>query len=142
MKNHKTISRNMNDKDEEVLKHLIDIRYEKHQEGHGFELKFTFTENEFFSNTTLSKNFFMEEENVLQKTVGTAIEWKEGKNILKKKVKKKQKNKKTGQQRTVVKEVDDESSFFNLFRSIELPSKEEMDRLDSEEQDELGDKLD
>lgn len=31
----------------------------------------------------------MEEENVLQKTIGTAIEWKEGKNILKKKVKKK-----------------------------------------------------
>lgn len=55
------------------------------------------------------------------KTVGTTINWNEGKDLTKKEVKKKQKNKKTGQNR-VINKVVDADSFFNFFRTIELPA--------------------
>jgi nucleosome assembly protein 1-like 1 len=72
-----------------------------------FTLKFTFRENEFFTNTELTKTFHFkapaqpghdhdhhhhghaeEEEDFPIKTVGTEIQWKEGKNITKKVVQK------------------------------------------------------
>lgn len=39
------ISKKFNEKDEDVLKSLRDIKYTKHQEGYGFELRFIFDEN-------------------------------------------------------------------------------------------------
>ena len=55
-----------------------------------------------------------ETEDQLKEVKGTAIEWMEGKDPTKKKIKKKQKHKKTGETRTVVKTVDADS-FFNIF---------------------------
>lgn len=54
------------------------------------------------------------------KTEGTVINWKEGKDLTKKEVKKKQKNKKSGQSR-VINKIVDADSFFNLFKSSEVP---------------------
>jgi nucleosome assembly protein 1-like 1 len=47
------------------------------------------------------------------------IEWKEGKDVTKKTVKKKEKNKKTGKIRTATKEIEDQS-FFNFFKPVIL----------------------
>jgi nucleosome assembly protein 1-like 1 len=54
------------------------------------------------------------EDSSVIKTEATEIEWLEGKDTTKKKIKKKQKHKKSGETRTVMKTVDAES-FFNLF---------------------------
>ena len=51
---------------------------------------------------------------------GTVIEWKEGMDACKKKIKKTQKNKKTGEKRVIVKSIPCDS-FFNLFESKKEP---------------------
>ena len=60
------------------------------------------------------------------KTEGCKINWKEGKNITVKTVKKTQKNKKSGQKRVISKEVD-EDSFFNFFKDVSAPEGGEDD---------------
>jgi 5'-AMP-activated protein kinase catalytic alpha subunit len=60
------------------------------------------------------------------------IDWKDGKDLSKKKIKKKQKNKKTGETRTIIKTVPAES-FFNAFESRKAPEGlEEEDEEDEE----------
>ncbi len=69
-------------------------------------------------------------------TVGTVIQWKEGKDLTCKKIKKKQKNKKTGETRTIVKTVPAES-FYNCFESKKAPEGDK----DEDEEDEETEKL-
>ena len=83
----------------------------------------------------------MEQQGVLSKTEGTEVKWKDGKDLTKKKKQKKQRNKKTNATRTVVVEVDDES-FFSFFKSQKMPDEAELDKMDSEEEDNVGAKLD
>ena len=59
-------------------------------------------------------------------TQGTVIDWKDGKDLTKKKIKKKQKNKKTGETRTIIKTVPADS-FYNAFESIKAPESIEAD---------------
>ena len=59
-------------------------------------------------------------------TQGTVIDWKDGKDLTKKKIKKKQKNKKTGETRTIIKTVPADS-FYNVFESIKAPESIEAD---------------
>lgn len=78
-------------------------------------LKMDFAEdNDFFTPCKLSVTLEYESEDQVKEIKGTTIEWKDGKDPTKKKIKKKQKHKKTGETRTVVKTVDAES-FFNVF---------------------------
>ena len=74
----------------------------------------------------------------MKENKGTTIEWLEGKDPTKKKIKKKQKHKKTGETRTVVKTVDAES-FFNIFKDRKAAGLEDMD---SEEENDMRDKMD
>jgi len=78
---------------------------------------FFFSENEWFSNPKIHKELSLDGE-VIKKSSGDKIEWKEGKNITVKIVKKKNK-KKGGEKKT--KEVK-EKSFFNFFKDIEVDS--------------------
>jgi len=57
---------------------LENIKLELHEEGYGFDLVFVFEQNSYFKNPTLKKSFFMARENVIEKCVGTTIEWNEG----------------------------------------------------------------
>ena len=82
-------------------------------------LYFYFSENEWFSNTKVAKNFDFEETEIL-KSYGDQINWKEGKNITIKIVKKK--GKKGAAKKT--KEVK-EKSFFNFFKDVEVNSEDE-----------------
>ena len=103
----------------------------------------SFSENEYFSNSTLTLKVFFEDADALSeesdpvKIVGTEINWKDGKNLTKVKTTKKQKNKKTGETRNVTKTVKQES-FFNIYTSFDVPkqdSDEEEDEPDKEQKE-------
>lgn len=94
-------------------------------ERKGFTIEFEFTPNDFFSNTILTKSYELRmgidereplayEGPELTKSTGCEIQWKKGKNVTVKTVKKRQKHKKRGTIRVVTQEVKNES-FFNFF---------------------------
>jgi len=64
-----------------------------HSEGHGFDLIFSFEDNSYFKNSELTKSFFQLKPNMIEKCVGTQIEWNEGTDVTVKKAKKKNKKK-------------------------------------------------
>jgi nucleosome assembly protein 1-like 1 len=130
--NCNTLSQDIFEADHPLLKKITKIEHIPEDNTENFEIKFHFAPNEYFENTHLGVKFFMIDQGEPEKTEGTEIKWKEGKDITKKTVQKKQKNKKTGKTRTVTKTVDAES-FFNFFKSIQ-PGEGEGD--DEEEGDE------
>ena len=94
-------------------------------ERKGFTIEFEFSPNEYFSNSLLSKSYELrtgpDEEEPLSyegpeivKSTGCEIQWKKGKNVTVKMVKKRQKHKNRGTIRVVTKEVKTDS-FFNFF---------------------------
>jgi nucleosome assembly protein 1-like 1 len=136
MRNASCISENITEKDEVILKSLKDItaRTLPEEEGIGFRLEFTFAENEFFTNTKLTKTYFMadgDDDPVLEKAEGTPIDWAAGKNVTVKIKKKKQRNKNGKGTRTVTKTEPCES-FFNFFNPPKIPGPEDLDMPDEE----------
>jgi len=135
------LSEDIFETDHPLLKKLTKIVHIPENEGENFQLDFHFAPNDFFENDVLKIRFFMLEDGQdPEKTEGTEIKWKEGKDITKKKIQKKQKNKKTGKTRTVEKVVDADS-FFNLFRSISGPAGGEAEGDDEEGGDENLERL-
>lgn len=115
----------MQEHDEPILKHLTDIKVQYKENPMGFILEFHFSPNEHFENSVLIKKYEMkctpDEEDPfsfegpeIHKCKGTVIDWKKGKNITVKTIKKKQKHKSKGSVRTVTKTVQNDS-FFNFF---------------------------
>ncbi|XP_003385626.1 PREDICTED: nucleosome assembly protein 1-like 1 [Amphimedon queenslandica] len=114
------------DHDEAILEHLTDIKLTYADErGLDFTLDFHFSDNEYFTNNVLTKKYtvscevspddpFGFEGPTITEVKGCKIDWKKGKNVTVKTVKKKQKNKGKGQSRVVTKTVPNES-FFNFF---------------------------
>lgn len=72
-----------------MLKHLTKIEYLPIENTDNFSLLFYFEINEFFTNYSLKKTFHLKGGENPVKSEGTIIEWKEGKNVTKKTVKKK-----------------------------------------------------
>lgn len=141
-KNVQMISEMIQPCDEPILQHLIDVRtvlLEK--DPMGFVLEFHFTPNEYFSNSVLTKEYEMKcipdpcdpfcfEGPEIVKCKGCKIDWKKGKNVTVKLVKKKQKHKnRNAVTRTVVKQVQNES-FFNFFNPPEVPEDSESESYD------------
>lgn len=120
---------------------LQDITCKLHEDGYGFDIIFTFEKNDYFTNTELKKTYKMTKQNIIERCEGTVIVWKEGKNITEKKVKKKSKNKKNAAARTVTKTVEQES-FFNYFKTIDMPDEKDLKEEQDEEEKTLGDKMD
>lgn len=137
---HPQISRIIQEKDRPILMHLQDIQCILHEQGYGFDIIFTFENNDYFTSLQLKKSFVMSKQNVIEKCEGTTIAWKEGKDVTMKKVKKKSKNKKQGN-KTVTKMVEQES-FFNFFKTIALPEEKDLPNIDEEEEKNLGEKMD
>jgi len=145
MKNIELLEDMIQEHDEEILKHLLDVKLiftgKKDAEDEtdmGFVLEFIFSPNDFFTNTALTKTYKMKSEpdendpfafegpDIVSCT-GCKIDWNKGKNITQKQVKKKQKHKGRGQTRIVTKTVQNDS-FFNFFDPPEVPeNEEEMD---------------
>ncbi|XP_027221198.1 nucleosome assembly protein 1-like 1 isoform X1 [Penaeus vannamei] len=138
-KNVDLLSEMVQDYDEPILKHLNDIQLKFHDQPMGFTLEFYFSENEFFTNKVLTKYYEMKcapdkedpfsfEGPEIFKCKGCTIDWKKGKNVTVKTIKKKQKHKSRGAVRTITKTVQNDS-FFNFFNPPPVPedTDEEMD---------------
>jgi nucleosome assembly protein 1-like 1 len=97
MKNQISLVEMITERDEEALKHLIDIRME-YLDQPGFRLIFEFSENEFFTNKTISKSYFYQEESgyggdfIYDHAEGDKIDWKADKNLTLRVESKKQRN--------------------------------------------------
>ncbi|GKT85149.1 nucleosome assembly protein [Colletotrichum tofieldiae] len=98
MKNQISLAEMITDRDEAALKHLVDIRME-YLDKPGFRLIFEFAENEFFTNKTITKTYFYQNESgyggdfIYDHAEGDKIEWKEGKDLTVRVESKKQRNK-------------------------------------------------
>lgn len=98
MKNQVSLAELITDRDEPALKLLTDIRME-YLEQPGFRLIFEFAENEFFSNKTITKTYFYQEESgyggefIYDHAEGDKIDWKSGKDLTVRVESKKQRNK-------------------------------------------------
>lgn len=125
--------------DEPILKHLYDIQviFLEGLNPMGFVLEFHFEPNEYFSNSVLTKEYFMkctpEEDDPfsfegpeIYKSVGCTIDWKKGKNVTVKTIKKSQKHKSRGAMRSITKVVQNDS-FFNFFAPPVVPEDPEAE---------------
>jgi hypothetical protein len=131
----------VSEKDRPILGYLSNIELDLHSEekGEGYDLIFTFLPNSYFEGTVLKKELHMKDKGILDKSLATKIEWKDGCNPTIKKMKKKKKGKKVNVE---VKQ----DSFFNFFTDIDPENTESKEKPeggdDDEENDEENDELD
>lgn len=125
MKNNEVLAEEISERDEGALKFLKDIKWFRIDNPKGFKLEFYFDTNPFFKNSVLTKIYHMidEDEPILEKAIGTEIEWYPGKcltqKLLKKKPKKGSKNAKP------ITKTEDCESFFNFFNPPQVPEDDE-----------------
>lgn len=124
-----------------MLSFLTDVRSEQldGEDEKGFRLVFDFKENPFFTNTALTKTYCMvdEDDPILEKAIGTEINWHPGKNITVKVMKKKPK--KGSKNAKPVTKTEQCESFFNFFSPPKVP--EEDDEAEEEEMEALQDAM-
>jgi len=131
MKNQVSLAEMITDRDEAALKDLTDVRME-YLDKPGFRLIFEFAENDFFTNKTITKTYFYQNESgyggdfIYDHAEGDKIDWKTGKDLTVRIESKKQRNKNTKQTRVVKKTVPTES-FFNFFSPPKAPTDEDDD---------------
>ncbi|KAL3842354.1 hypothetical protein ACJMK2_020378 [Sinanodonta woodiana] len=137
-KNVDMLSEMIQEHDEPILKHLQDVKaIFSEKDPMGFTLEFHFEPNEYFTNSVLTKQYTMRSEPdetdpfsfegpEIVKCNGCKIDWKKGKNVTVKTVKKKQKHKGSGTTRTITKTVQNDS-FFNFFSPPAIPEDEETE---------------
>ncbi|MCJ1476846.1 hypothetical protein MMC13_005515 [Lambiella insularis] len=141
MKNQISLAELITDRDEVALKTLTDIRME-YLEQPGFRLIFEFAPNEFFSNKTITKTYFYQEENgyggdfIYDHAEGDKIDWLPNQDLTVKVESKKQRNKNTKQTRVVKKTVPTDS-FFNFFNPPAAPKDEENEDASSDIEERL-----
>ncbi|KFM57101.1 Nucleosome assembly protein 1-like 4, partial [Stegodyphus mimosarum] len=146
LKNAPTVADLIEEYDEPILKHLVDVKAVTLSEPMGFYLEFHFEPNDYFTDTVLTKYYelkctpdptdvFSFEGPEIVKCKGCTIDWKKGKNVTVKTIKKKQKHKARGAVRTVTKTVQNDS-FFNFFNPPAVP--EDEDQMDDETQNILN----
>ncbi|XP_071479935.1 nucleosome assembly protein 1-like 1 [Diadema antillarum] len=133
-KNVDILGEMVQENDDPILSHLQDIRVTFHQgEQMGFTLEFYFSPNDYFTNTVLTKTYQMKSEPEegdpfsfegpeIISSQGCEIDWKKGKNVTVKVIKKKQKHKGRGTTRMVTKTVQTDS-FFNFFNPPKAPEE-------------------
>lgn len=135
MKTNEVLSEEISERDEGALKYLKDIKWCRIDNPKGFKLEFFFDTNPYFKNSVLTKTYHMidDDEPILEKAIGTEIEWYPGKSltqkILKKKPRKGSKNSKP------MTKTEDCESFFNFFNPPEIPDND--DGFDEETAEEL-----
>lgn len=134
LKNVSSLSEMVQEHDEPILKHLVDIKLQFKEKPMGFLLEFYFKPNDYFTNSILTKEYSMKcapesddpfsfEGPEIFKSKGCTIDWKDGKNVTLKTVKKRKKHKTRGVVKTVQKTVQNDS-FFNFFSPPSMPTEE------------------
>lgn len=138
VKNNQMLMQNWREKDREILPFLKKVHVNRQEDPKIITFTLTFNENEFFTNESLTATvrFKEHEDDEVENVDGCAIEWKDGKDVTKKKIKKKQKHKKSGETRTIVKSVQTDS-FFNVFESKTCPKTEDDDSEDEQDEDKM-----
>ncbi|KAM4721537.1 nucleosome assembly protein 1-like 4 [Rhinophrynus dorsalis] len=142
------INISLQEHDETILKHLQDVKVKFSDPGKpmSFTLEFHFEPNDYFTNSVLTKTYKMKSEPdstdpfsfegpEIMACEGCTIDWKKGKNVTVKTIKKKQKHKGRGTVRTITKHVPAES-FFNFFSPIKMSG--EREELDEETENSLA----
>jgi len=147
MKNNAIVSETIFANDEEALKALRDVRCTLLEgDKEGFKLHFHFAENAYFSDAVLTKVYYLVDDEyydnlVFDKVEGCKINWKPGKNLTVKLVKKKQKSrggrsaKKQPQRVTTEEEPCD--SFFNFFSPTNVDDDEDLPEEQAAEIDDM-----
>ncbi|RDX76677.1 Nucleosome assembly protein 1;2 [Mucuna pruriens] len=135
MKNNETLAEEITERDEGALKYLRDIKWCKIDDPKGFKLEFYFDSNPYFKDSVLTKTYHMidDDDPILEKAIGTEIEWHPGKcltqKVLKKKPRKGSKNAKP------ITKTEKCESFFNFFNPAQVP--EDDDDIDDDAVEEL-----
>ncbi|KAK9842272.1 hypothetical protein WJX81_003991 [Elliptochloris bilobata] len=168
LRTHEVTANVISEKDEAILAYLVDITCEdlaaepqalkpekangeddeEEEEPHGFTLTFHFAPNPHFKHATLTKTYHMvdDDEEMLQSSEGTDIQWEAGKNPTIKVLKKKAKPVKGKPAGRTLTKTEPCASFFNFFNPPAVPenpnevNEEEMEDLQHamEEDCELG----
>ncbi|XVF74406.1 hypothetical protein PTKIN_Ptkin13bG0108000 [Pterospermum kingtungense] len=140
MKTNEILAEEISERDEGALKYLKDIKWSRIDDPKGFKLEFFFDSNPYFKNSVLTKIYHMvddENEPILEKAIGTKIEWYPAKcltqKVLKKKPKKGSKNVKP------ITKTEKCESFFNFFNPPQIPDDD--DDIDDELAEELQDRM-
>ncbi|KAL4304292.1 hypothetical protein GQ457_10G001100 [Hibiscus cannabinus] len=120
MKNNDVLCEEITELDEAALMYLKDIKWHKMEVPKGFKLEFYFDTNPYFQNSVLTKTYLMidEDDPVLEKTIGTEIEWYPGKCLTPNKGSK----------------TKDFKSFFNFFYPPHIPDDDD----DDDDDEDLG----
>ncbi|CAM9314928.1 unnamed protein product, partial [Scytosiphon promiscuus] len=113
--------------DLEALYYLSDVRCVDKPDLLGFTLEFHFDDNPYFSNAVLTKrydtaNIMDQGEPLLEGVEGTPIDWKSGRNLCEKTIRRKVKR--GGQSRTITK-TEKTESFFKFFQNPVMYDDEE-----------------
>eukprot|EP00923_Selenidium_pygospionis_P045873 GHVN01079195.1.p1 GENE.GHVN01079195.1~~GHVN01079195.1.p1 ORF type:complete len:320 (-),score=71.31 GHVN01079195.1:141-1100(-) len=142
LQNNSKIADMIKPQDEHAMEFIKDIKMHwlKIDEQLSFEIIFEFAENPYFTNATLTKAIFLERstendgehpnedvlgDKILTGTEGTEIAWKDGKDLSKEIKTQTQRNKRTKEKRTV-ETVVDVDTFFNFFKTREIPKEEAL----------------
>ncbi|KAL3366393.1 hypothetical protein AABB24_011192 [Solanum stoloniferum] len=121
MLNNGILAEEISEYDEGALEFLKDIKWCRVNDPKGFKLEFFFDTNPFFKNSVLTKTYLMVDDElpILEKAIGTEIEWYPGKCLTRKIFKKKQKNGLKNVKPEI--KVEDYESFFNFFKPPQVP---------------------
>ncbi|KAL5039217.1 hypothetical protein BDEG_27303 [Batrachochytrium dendrobatidis JEL423] len=144
LKNMRYISELITEDDEPALAKLVDIKL-SYLSSPGFQLSFVFDNNDYFTNSVLTKAYYMMEsedpsvdEVMFDRAEGCEIDWKAGKDLSVTIEVKKQRHKATNKTRTVKKAVPKET-FFSFFSPPAPPTEEDED--DEEKFDEYDERI-
>lgn len=101
-----------------LISHIMKVEILREFQPRSLSVVIIFSENDYFTNLKLMYQVILkpESEDQVQEVKGCQIDWKEGRDLVKKKIRKMQMNSKTKEQRTVVTSVQLES-FFNIFET-------------------------
>ncbi|RCV27022.1 hypothetical protein SETIT_5G292200v2 [Setaria italica] len=127
MKNNEILAEEIQMRDEEALKYLKNIKWCRIDDPKGFKIEFSFDTNPFFKNSVLTKTYHMidEDEPILEKAIGTEIEWYPGKCLTQKVLQKKPK--KGSKHTEPIIKTEDCESFFNFFNPPQVPDDDFID---------------
>ncbi|KAF8393614.1 hypothetical protein HHK36_021858 [Tetracentron sinense] len=139
MKTNEVLAEEISERDEGALKYLKDIKWCRIDNPKGFKLEFFFDPNPFFKNSVLTKTYHMidDDEPILEKAIGTEIEWYPGKSLTQKLLKKKPR--KGSKNAKPVTKTENCESFFNFFSPPQVPDDE--DDIDEETAEELQNQM-
>ncbi|KAK4425108.1 Nucleosome assembly protein 1 [Sesamum alatum] len=127
LKNNEVVAGELSEHDQDALKFLKEIKSSEVEYRKGFRLEFHFDPNPFFKNCVLTKTYRTvdEGEPVVERAIGTKIEWFPGKNLTHKILK--NKPRKWSKIINLLAKTEECKSFFNLFSTRRAPEDKDLD---------------